>query len=56
MFNTTLTDEYRALAAVHGFTADELKDLSLNAVRAAFLPTAEKQAMLDAFETAMGEP
>ncbi len=54
MFNTTLTDEYRALAAVHGFTADELKDLSLNAVRAAFLPAAEKQAMLDAFAAEMG--
>jgi adenosine deaminase len=54
MFNTTLTDEYRALAAVHGFTADDLKDLSLNAVRAAFLPAAEKQAMLDAFEAEMG--
>jgi adenosine deaminase len=54
MFNTTLTDEYRALAAVHGFTADDLKELSLNAVRAAFLPAAEKQAMLDAFEAEMG--
>ncbi|MGI8856830.1 MAG: adenosine deaminase [Thermomicrobiales bacterium] len=54
MFNTTLTDEYRSLAAVHGFTADELKDLSLNAVRAAFLPPAEKQTMLDAFAAEMG--
>jgi adenosine deaminase len=56
MFNTTLTDEYRILAAVHGFTADELRELSLNAVRAAFLPAAEKQAMLAAFEADMGEP
>ena len=56
MFNTTLTDEYRALAAVHGFAADEIKRLSLNAVRAAFLPAAEKQAMLEAFEAEMGEP
>ncbi len=53
MFNTTLADEYRALAAVHGFTADEIKDLSLNAVRAAFLPAAEKRAMLDAFAAEM---
>jgi adenosine deaminase len=56
MFNTTLADEYRILAAVHGFTADELRELSLNAVRAAFLPAAEKQAMLAAFEADMGEP
>ncbi len=54
MFNITLADEYRALAAVHGFTADEIKELVLNAVRAAFLPAAEKQAMLAAFETEMG--
>ena len=53
MFNTTLTDEYRALATVHGFMVDDLKELSLNAVRAAFLPAAEKQAMLDAFEAEM---
>ncbi|MGI8688400.1 MAG: adenosine deaminase family protein, partial [Thermomicrobiales bacterium] len=54
MFDTTLVDEYRALAAVHGFTADEIKELSLNAVRAAFLPAAEKQAVLAEFEAAMG--
>lgn len=53
MFDTTLTDEYRALAAVHGFTADDLKDLALNAVRAAFLPAEAKQAMLEAFEAEM---
>lgn len=46
MFGTTLTDEYRALAIVHGFTMDELKRLSLNAARAAFLPAKEKQAMV----------
>jgi len=52
MFNTTLTDEYRALAAVHGFMAEEIAELSLNAVRAAFLPAAEKQAMVVMFEQA----
>lgn len=56
MFDTTLTDEYRALAAAHGFTADEIKDLSLNAVRAAFLPANEKQAMLEEFEAEMEAP
>jgi len=55
MFDTTLAGEYRALAAVHGFTANEIKELSLNAVRAAFLPTADKQAMFDAFEAEMVE-
>ncbi len=54
MFDTTLTDEYRALAAVHGFTRDEIKELALNAVRAAFLPAVEKQAMLEEFEAEMG--
>ncbi|MHB8644577.1 MAG: adenosine deaminase [Thermomicrobiales bacterium] len=53
MFDTTLGDEYRALAAAHGFTAEEIKEVALNAVRAAFLPAAEKQAMLDAFEMEM---
>ncbi|HEY8292205.1 MAG TPA: adenosine deaminase [Thermomicrobiales bacterium] len=55
MFDTTLADEYRALVAAHGFTADEITDLSLNAVRAAFLPATEKEAMLDEFEAEMGE-
>lgn len=55
MFDTTLADEYQALAAAHGFTAGEIKELGLNAVRAAFLPAAEKQAMLEEFEAEMGE-
>ncbi len=55
MFDTTLAGEYRALATVHGFTADEIKELSLNAVRAAFLPAAEKQTMLAEFAAEMGE-
>lgn len=54
MFNTTLTDEYCALAAVHGFTAGEIAELSLNAVRAAFLPPDEKEAMVAAFEAEIG--
>ena len=53
MFNTTLTDEYRALARVHGFTAEEIARLALNAVRAAFLPPAEKRALLADFEGEM---
>jgi adenosine deaminase len=49
MFNTTLVDEYRALAETHGFTKEEMQALVLNAVRAAFLPPAEKEQMLRAF-------
>lgn len=49
MFNTTLADEYRALAETHGFTRDEMQRLVLNAVRAAFLPPDEKDAMLASF-------
>ncbi len=50
MFNTTLADEYRALARVHDFTRDEITTLVLNAVRAASLPSPEKRAMLATFE------
>jgi adenosine deaminase len=42
-------DEYRALAETHGFTREEMQALVLNAVRAAFLPSAEKEQMLRAF-------
>ena len=51
MFNTTLADEYRALAATHGFTREEIQHFVLNAVRAAFLPPDEKAAMVAAFKT-----
>jgi adenosine deaminase len=50
MFNTTLLDEYLLLAARFGFTARELAHLSLNAVHAAFLPAAEKQALAARFQ------
>ena len=50
MFNTTLLDEYLLLAARFGFTPRELAHLSLNAVHAAFLPTAEKQALAARFQ------
>ena len=50
MFNTSLSQEYLILAQQLGFTADELKALSLNGVDAAFLPTGEKELMKAAFE------
>jgi adenosine deaminase len=52
LFGVTLSDEYRALAAVHGFTRDELRALARNAFRAAFLPAGEKAALLAEFEAA----
>ncbi|HYI15030.1 MAG TPA: adenosine deaminase [Thermomicrobiales bacterium] len=51
MFGATLTGEYLALAEHCRFTLDELIDLNLNAVRAAFLPDAERENLLDEFES-----
>jgi len=45
MFNTDLVAEYCALADHLGFTADELERLSLNALRASFLPSERKMAL-----------
>ncbi len=50
MFNTTLTDEYMLLAARFGFSRDELAVLSLNAMRAAFLPDDQKTQMEQQFQ------
>jgi aminodeoxyfutalosine deaminase len=49
MFNTTLTDEYLKVAAGFSFGADQLEKLSLNAVRASFLPKEEKIALEQKF-------
>jgi len=46
LFGVTLTDEYRTLARVHGFTFADLCTLTTNAARAAFLPPAAKAALL----------
>ncbi len=50
-FKTTLNDEYRLAAQVFGFDAGELAQLALNAARAAFLPEAERVALLERVET-----
>lgn len=55
MFNTDLTQEYVRLASVHGFSCRELAELSLRAVRAAFLPPDEKASLLNAFEAEIDE-
>jgi aminodeoxyfutalosine deaminase len=49
MFNTTLTDEYLALHRSLGFSVDEIEQLVINGVRAAFLPAPEKTQMEQAF-------
>jgi aminodeoxyfutalosine deaminase len=42
LFNTDLNHEYEVLVDHFGFTADELEQASLNALRVSFLPQAEK--------------
>lgn len=49
LFNTTLNQEYGLLVDAFGFGADELEQVSLNAVRASFLPETRKEAMTAAF-------
>ena len=51
MFGATLTGEYLALAEHCHFTLDELIELNLNAIRAAFLPETERAALLAEFES-----
>jgi adenosine deaminase len=53
MFNTTLTNEYLVVAEQFGYTLDELCAFSLRAVRAAFLPDTEREAMVRQYETEM---
>ncbi|MEO8612964.1 MAG: adenosine deaminase [Chloroflexota bacterium] len=42
MFNTTLTNEYAVCAETFGWGTDDIERLSLNALRASFLPEARK--------------
>jgi aminodeoxyfutalosine deaminase len=49
MFNTDLVHEYQALADEMGFGVDELESLSLNALRASFLPASSKRTLEQAF-------
>ncbi len=49
MFNTDLVGEYQALADHLGFSADQLEQLSLNALRASFLPDEQKAALEQEF-------
>lgn len=49
-FKTSLTDEYLAAAEHSGLGLDEIEQIALNAVRAAYLPDDEKQAMIADFQ------
>jgi aminodeoxyfutalosine deaminase len=51
MFGTTLNGEYQFLVDTFGYGAADLGRLSLNGVRASFLPTDAKTAMLASFES-----
>lgn len=50
MFNTTLTQEYMAVASTFQFGADTLEQLTLNAVRASLLPEAARLTMEQEFQ------
>jgi len=49
MFHTTLTNEYRIARDIFRFTADELRQLARNSIRASFPPEKRKQEMLGGF-------
>lgn len=51
MFNTTLTDEYLRAAQTFELGPEAIEGLVLNAVRAALLPEAQRQAMEAQFRT-----
>ena len=55
MFNTTLTDEYTAIANAYAFGADDLEQLVLNGVRATLLPEAERTGMEAQFRSAFAK-
>ena len=50
LFSTTLTDEYRAIAATFGFNRAQIQQLVLNAVRASLLLEEERFSMEQEFE------
>jgi len=54
LFNTTLNQEYQALVDAFRFDADELEQVSLNAVRASFLPAARKAELEAEFRAEFG--
>ncbi len=49
LFNTSLTNEYKILVDVFGFTQEEIEQVALNAIQSAFLEADEKRALQKAF-------
>ncbi len=49
LFNTTLTQEYQRVAETFGLNEEDLRQLTLNAVRSTFLPAEEKRRMEEEF-------
>ncbi|MFQ5611180.1 MAG: adenosine deaminase [Anaerolineae bacterium] len=49
MFNTTLTNEYLAVADAFGFGVEVVEELVLNAVRASLLPAEARTGMVERF-------
>jgi adenosine deaminase len=49
MFNTTLTDEYLALAQVMDFDVEAIETLVLNGVRSSLLPAGERDTLEQSF-------
>jgi adenosine deaminase len=54
--DTTLTDEYLVAATVMGLSVQDIQHTILNAARAAFLPPAEKEALVKRFQSYFGLP
>jgi adenosine deaminase len=50
MFSTSITDEYEALATQLGFTASEIKHVSLNAIDASFAAETDRASLRRSFE------
>lgn len=49
MFNTTLTNEFQVIADTFGFSAEQLEELVMKAVRVSLLAPAQRQALESAF-------
>ena len=56
MFGTSLTKEYRRVAAAFGFGRTELAALATSAVRASYLPAAGKTALIEEIRGLVSQP
>ena len=54
MFNTTLTDEYLALAQVMNFGVEAIEAFVLNGVRSSLLPAGERDSLESSFRAEFG--